>query len=146
MFDSTVGAGSVVMPYGGKTQMSPTQCMMGMLPTLTAECDTVTLMSYGYDPYLSSWSPFHGAAYAVVDSVAKIAAAGGNVSRVRLTFQEYFKKLGNNPYRWGEPFAALLGAYSAQMGLKLPAIGGKDSITTSTSPRRCAVLPWASAI
>ncbi len=129
MFDSTVGAGSVVMPYGGKTQMSPTQCMMGMLPTLTAECDTVTLMSYGYDPYLSSWSPFHGAAYAVVDSVAKIAAAGGNVSRVRLTFQEYFKKLGNNPYRWGEPFAALLGAYSAQMGLKLPAIGGKDSMS-----------------
>jgi phosphoribosylformylglycinamidine synthase len=129
MFDSTIGAGSVVMPYGGATQMTPTQCMMGMLPTLTAECDTVTLMSYGYDPYLSSWSPFHGAAYAVVDSVAKIAAAGGNVSRVRLTFQEYFKKLGNNPYRWGEPFAALLGAYSAQMGLKLPAIGGKDSMS-----------------
>ena len=129
MFDSTIGAGSVVMPYGGKTQMTPTQSMVGLLPTLTAECDTVTLMSYGYDPYLSSWSPFHGAAYAVVDSVAKIAAAGGNVSRVRLTFQEYFKKLGNNPYRWGEPFAALLGAYSAQMGLKLPAIGGKDSMS-----------------
>ena len=129
MFDSTVGAGSVVMPYGGETQMTPTQCMIGMLPTLTAQCDTVTMMSYGYDPYLSSWSPFHGAAYAVVDSVAKIAAAGGNVKRVRLTFQEYFKKLGQDPYRWGEPFAALLGAYNAQMGLSLPAIGGKDSMS-----------------
>ena len=131
MFDSTVGAGSVVMPYGGTTQMTPTQCMIGMLPTLTAQCDTVTLMSYGYDPYLSSWSPFHGAAYAVVDSVAKIAASGGNASRVRLTFQEYFKKLGKDPYRWGEPFAALLGAYNAQMGLKLPSIGGKDSMSGS---------------
>ena len=129
MFDSTIGAGSVVMPYGGATQMTPTQCMMGMLPTLTAQCDTVTMMSYGFDPYLSSWSPFHGAAYAVVDSVAKIAAGGGDVSRIRLTFQEYFKKLGQNPYRWGEPFAALLGAYNAQMGLKLPAIGGKDSMS-----------------
>ena len=129
MFDSTIGAGSVVMPYGGATQMTPTQCMMGMLPTLTAQCDTVTMMSYGFDPYLSSWSPFHGAAYAVVDSVAKIAAGGGDVSRIRLTFQEYFKKLGQDPYRWGEPFAALLGAYNAQMGLKLPAIGGKDSMS-----------------
>ncbi len=129
MFDSTIGAGSVVMPYGGATQMTPTQCMMGMLPTLTAQCDTVTMMSYGFDPYLSSWSPFHGAAFAVVDSVAKIAAGGGDVSRIRLTFQEYFKKLGQDPYRWGEPFAALLGAYNAQMGLKLPAIGGKDSMS-----------------
>jgi len=129
MFDSTVGAGSVVMPYGGRTQTTPTQSMVGMLPTLTAECDTVTIMSYGFDPYLSSWSPFHGAAYAVVDSVAKIAAAGGDVRRVRLTFQEYFKKLGQDPYRWGQPLAALLGAYNAQMGLKLPAIGGKDSMS-----------------
>ena len=129
MFDSTIGAGSVVMPYGGETQMTPTQSMVGMLPTLTAECDTVTIMSYGFDPYLSSWSPFHGAAYAVVDSVAKIAAAGGDVRRIRLTFQEYFKKLGQDPYRWGQPFAALLGAYNAQMGLKLPAIGGKDSMS-----------------
>ena len=129
MFDSTVGAGSVVMPYGGKTQMTPTQSMVGLLPTLTAECDTVTIMSYGFDPYLSSWSPFHGAAYAVVDSVAKVAAAGGDVRRIRLTFQEYFKKLGQDPYRWGQPLAALLGAYNAQMGLKLPAIGGKDSMS-----------------
>ena len=129
MFDSTIGAGSVVMPYGGKTQMTPTQSMVGLLPTLTAECDTVTIMSYGFDPYLSSWSPFHGAAYAVVDSVAKVAAAGGDVRRIRLTFQEYFKKLGQDPYRWGQPLAALLGAYNAQMGLKLPAIGGKDSMS-----------------
>ena len=129
MFDSTIGAGSVVMPYGGKTQMTPTQSMVGLLPTLTAECDTVTIMSYGFDPYLSSWSSFHGAAYAVVDSVAKVAAAGGDVRRIRLTFQEYFKKLGQDPYRWGQPLAALLGAYNAQMGLKLPAIGGKDSMS-----------------
>ena len=129
MFDSTIGAGSVVMPYGGKTQLTPTQSMIGQLPTLTAKCNTVTVMSYGFDPYLSSWSPFHGAVYAVVDSVAKVAAAGGDVSRVRLTFQEYFKKLGKDPYRWGQPFSALLGAYHAQMGLKLPAIGGKDSMS-----------------
>ena len=129
MFDSTIGAGSVVMPYGGKTQMTPAQSMIGMLPTLTAKCGTVTVMSYGFDPYLSSWSPFHGAVYAVVDSVAKVAAAGGDVSRVRLTFQEYFKKLGKDPYRWGQPFAALLGAYDAQMGMQLPAIGGKDSMS-----------------
>ncbi len=129
MFDSTIGAGSVVMPYGGKNQLTPTQSMIGQLPTLEAKCDTVTIMSYGFDPYLSSWSPFHGAVYAVVDSVAKVAAAGGDVSRVRLTFQEYFKKLGKDPYRWGQPLSALLGAYNAQMGLKLPAIGGKDSMS-----------------
>ncbi|MGX8713236.1 MAG: phosphoribosylformylglycinamidine synthase [bacterium] len=129
MFDSSIGAGSVVMPFGGKYQLTPTQCMIGKLPLLDGKCDTVTLMSYGMDPYQTSWSPFHGAAYAVLSSVAKIAAAGGDASRVRLTFQEYFKKLGNDPYRWGEPFAALLGAYHAQMGLKLPAIGGKDSMS-----------------
>ncbi|MBQ9864586.1 MAG: phosphoribosylformylglycinamidine synthase [Bacteroidales bacterium] len=129
MFDSTIGAGSVVMPYGGETQMTPTQSMIGQLPTLTAKCNTVTIMSYGFDPYLSSWSPFHGAAYAVVDSVAKVVAAGGDVSKIRLTFQEYFKKLGQDPYRWGQPFSALLGAYNAQMGFKLPAIGGKDSMS-----------------
>ncbi len=129
MFDSSIGAGSVVMPYGGKYQLTPTQSMIGKLPLLDGKCDTVTIMSYGMDPYQTSWSPFHGAAYAVLSSVAKIAAAGGDASRVRLTFQEYFKKLGNSPYRWGEPFAALLGAYNAQMGLKLPAIGGKDSMS-----------------
>ena len=129
MFDSSIGAGSVVMPYGGKYQLTPTQSMIGKLPLLDGKCDTVTIMSYGMDPYQTSWSPFHGAAYAVLSSVAKIAAAGGDASRVRLTFQEYFKKLGNDPYRWGEPFAALLGAYHAQMGLHLPAIGGKDSMS-----------------
>ncbi|MBO7489609.1 MAG: phosphoribosylformylglycinamidine synthase [Bacteroidales bacterium] len=129
MFDSSIGAGSVVMPYGGKYQLTPTQSMIGKLPLLDGKCDTVTIMSYGMDPYQMSWSPFHGAVYAVLSSVAKIAAAGGDASRVRLTFQEYFKKLGNDPYRWGEPFAALLGAYNAQMGLKLPAIGGKDSMS-----------------
>ena len=129
MFDSSIGAGSVVMPFGGHYQLTPTQCMIGKLPLLDGKCDTVTLMSYGMDPYQTSWSPFHGAAYAVLSSVAKIAAAGGDASRVRLTFQEYFKKLGNDPYRWGEPFSALLGAYNAQMGLHLPAIGGKDSMS-----------------
>ena len=131
MFDSSIGAGSVVMPYGGKYQLTPTQSMVGKLPLLDGKCDTVTIMSYGMDPYQTSWSPFHGAAYAVLSSVAKIAAAGGDASRVRLTFQEYFKKLGNDPYRWGQPFTALLGAYHAQMGLKLPAIGGKDSMSGS---------------
>ena len=129
MFDSSIGAGSVVMPFGGKYQLTPTQSMVGKLPLLDGKCDTVTIMSYGMDPYQTSWSPFHGAVYAVLSSVAKIAAAGGDASRVRLTFQEYFKKLGNDPYRWGEPFTALLGAYNAQMGLKLPAIGGKDSMS-----------------
>ena len=129
MFDSSIGAGSVVMPFGGKYQLTPTQCMIGKLPLLDGKCDTVTLMSYGMDPYQMSWSPFHGAVYAVLNSVAKIAAAGGDASRVRLTFQEYFKKLAGDPYRWGEPFAALLGAYNAQMGLHLPAIGGKDSMS-----------------
>ena len=129
MFDSSIGAGSVVMPFGGKYQLTPTQSMIGKLPLLDGKCDTVTIMSYGMDPYQTSWSPFHGAVYAVLSSVAKIAAAGGDASRVRLTFQEYFKKLGDDPYRWGEPFAALLGAYNAQMGLKLPAIGGKDSMS-----------------
>ena len=129
MFDSSIGAGSVVMPFGGRYQLTPTQSMIGKLPLLDGKCDTVTIMSYGMDPYQTSWSPFHGAVYAVLSSVAKVAAAGGDASRVRLTFQEYFKKLGNDPYRWGEPFAALLGAYHAQMGLRLPAIGGKDSMS-----------------
>ena len=129
MFDSSIGAGTVLMPYGGKTQNTPTQSMVAMIPVATGHTNTFTLMSYGFDPYVSSWSPFHGAAYAVVSSVAKIAAAGGNPTAVRLTFQEYFKKLGNDPTRWGQPFAALLGAYNAQMGLQLPSIGGKDSMS-----------------
>lgn len=129
MFDSSIGAGTVVMPYGGKYQMTPSQTMVAKVPVLGGETDAVTMMSYGFDPYLSSWSPFHGSIYAVIMSVAKIVAAGGDPTKIRLTFQEYFKKLGNDPYRWGEPFIALLGAYDVQMGLGLPAIGGKDSMS-----------------
>ena len=129
MFDSSIGAGTVVMPFGGKTQMTPTQSMVAKIPVLNGNTPAVSIMSYGFDPYLSTWSPYHGAVYAVVSSAAKIAAAGGDASGIRLTFQEYFKKLGNDPYRWGQPFAALLGAYDAQMGLSLPAIGGKDSMS-----------------
>ena len=131
MFDSSIGAGSVVMPFGGRYQLTPTQSMVGKLPLQDGQCDAVSIMSYGLDPYLMSWSPFHGAAWNVVSSVAKVAAAGGDASKVRLTFQEYFKKLGKDPYRWGEPFSALLGAYQAQMGLRLPSIGGKDSMSGS---------------
>ena len=129
MFDSSIGAGSVLMPYGGRTQTTPAQSMVAQIPMLKGKTDAVTVMSYGFDPYLSSWSPFHGAVYAVISSVAKVAAAGGDASKVRLTFQEYFKKLGGDPRRWGQPFSALLGAYNAQMGLRLPAIGGKDSMS-----------------
>lgn len=129
MFDSTIGANTVVMPYGGLTQMSPAQAMVAKIPVVEGKTDACTIMSYGFDPYLSSWSPYHGAAYAVLQSVAKVVATGADPSKVRLTFQEYFKKLGNNPERWGQPFTALLGAYNAQMGLKLPAIGGKDSMS-----------------
>ncbi|MBE5962043.1 MAG: phosphoribosylformylglycinamidine synthase [Lachnospiraceae bacterium] len=129
MFDSSIGASTVTMPYGGKYQLTPTQTMIAKLPVLTGECDTVTMMSYGYDPYLSSWSPFHGAVYAVISSVAKIVAAGGDYKKIRFTFQEYFRRLGNDAYRWGEPLTALLGAYDAQMKLGLPSIGGKDSMS-----------------
>ena len=129
MFDSTIGANTVLMPYGGLTQMSPQQSMVAKIPVAKGKTDACTVMSYGFDPYLSSWSPFHGASYAVLHSVAKVAATGCDPTKVRLTFQEYFKKLGNDPARWGQPFTALLGAYSAQMGLKLPAIGGKDSMS-----------------
>ena len=128
-FDGSIGAGSVYMPYGGKYQLTETQSMVAKLPVLTGKCDTVTMMSYGFDPYVSSWSPYHGAVYAVLESLSRIVAAGGDYKKVRFTFQEYFRKLGDNPTRWGEPFAALLGAYSAQMGFGLPSIGGKDSMS-----------------
>ncbi len=131
MFDSSIGAATVTMPYGGKYQMTPTQTMIAKLPVLDGQCDTVTMMSYGYDPYLSSWSPFHGSSYAVMTSVAKIVAAGGDFRKIRFTFQEYFRRLGNDPKRWGEPLAALLGAYRAQTKLGLPSIGGKDSMSGS---------------
>lgn len=129
MFDSSIGAGTVTMPYGGKYQLTPTQTMIAKLPVLRGKTDTVTMMSYGFDPYLSSWSPYHGSIYSVLTSVAKIAASGGDVTKIRLTFQEYFKRLNTDPYRWGQPLAALLGAYDAQLGLGLPSIGGKDSMS-----------------
>ena len=129
MFDGSIGAGSVFMPYGGKYQLTETQTMVAKLPVLKGKTDTVTMMSYGFDPYLSSWSPYHGAVYAVLESVARIVASGGDYSRIRFTFQEYFRRMTEDPHRWSQPFAALLGAYSAQMGFGLPAIGGKDSMS-----------------
>ena len=129
MFDSSIGAASVYMPYGGKKQLTPVQTMAAKLPVLSGTCDTVTMMSYGIDPYLASWSPFHGSVYAVISSVAKIVAAGGDYRKIRFTFQEYFKRLGEDPVRWGEPMAALLGAYDAQIKLGLASIGGKDSMS-----------------
>ena len=129
MFDGSIGAGSVFMPHGGKYQMTETQAMVAKLPVLTGKCDTVTMMSYGFDPYLSSWSPYHGAVYAVLESVAKIVANGGDYSKIRLTFQEYFRRMTKDPSRWSQPFAALLGAYDVQLGLGLPSIGGKDSMS-----------------
>ena len=129
MFDSSIGAGSVLMPYGGKYQLTETQTMVAKLPVLKGECDTVTMMSYGFDPYLSSWSPYHGAAFAVLESTAKIAASGGDYRKIRFTFQEYFRRMSEDPHRWSQPLAALLGAYKAQMALGLPSIGGKDSMS-----------------
>lgn len=129
MFDSSIGAASVYMPYGGKYQLTPTQSMVAKLPMSEGKCDTVTMMGYGLDPYLASWSPYHGSVYAVISSVAKIVAAGGDYSKIRFTFQEYFRRLGEDPKRWGEPMAALLGAYDAQIKLGLPSIGGKDSMS-----------------
>ncbi|MBQ6833671.1 MAG: phosphoribosylformylglycinamidine synthase, partial [Lachnospiraceae bacterium] len=130
-FDASIGAGTVMMPYGGKYQQTEIQTMVAKLPVLKGKCDTVTLMSYGFDPYLSSWSPYHGTVYAVLSSIAKIVAAGGDYKKIRFSFQEYFKKLADVPTRWGQPFAALLGAYDAQLGFGLPSIGGKDSMSGS---------------
>ncbi len=129
MFDGSIGAGSVLMPYGGKYQLTETQAMVAKLPVLKGKTDTVTMMSYGFDPYLSSWSPYHGAVYAVLESVARIVASGGDYRRIRFTFQEYFRRMTEDPHRWSQPFAALLGAYSAQLGFGLPSIGGKDSMS-----------------
>lgn len=128
-FDASIGAGSVFMPYGGKYQLTETQSMVAKLPVQERCCDTVTMMSYGFDPCLSSWSPYHGAVYAVLESVARIVAAGGDYKKIRFTFQEYFRRMSEEPSRWSQPFAALLGAYSAQLGFGLPAIGGKDSMS-----------------
>ena len=129
MFDASIGAGSVTMPYGGKYQMTETQAMIAKLPVAKGKTDCVTMMAYGFDPYLSSWSPYHGAVYAIVDSIAKIVASGGDYSKIRMTYQEYFRRMTTDPHSWGEPFSALLGAYDAQLGFGLPSIGGKDSMS-----------------
>ena len=129
MFDSSIGAGSVLMPYGGKYQLTETQAMVAKLPVLEGKTDTVTMMSYGFDPYLSSWSPYHGAIYAVIESVSRIVAGGGDFSKIRFTFQEYFRRMTEDPARWSQPFLAQLGAYDAQLGFGLPSIGGKDSMS-----------------
>ena len=131
MFDGSIGAGSVYMPYGGKYQLTETQSMVAKLPVLKGKTDTVTMMSYGFDPYLSSWSPYHGAVYAVLESLSKIVTAGGDYHKIRFTFQEYFRRMSEDPKRWSQPFAALLGAYSAQIAFGLPSIGGKDSMSGS---------------
>ena len=129
MFDGSIGAGSVFMPHGGKYQMTETQSMVAKVPVQNGETDSVSMMSYGFDPYLSSWSPYHGAVYAVTESVAKIVASGGDHSKIRFTFQEYFRRMTEDPKRWSQPFASLLGAYAAQIGFGLPSIGGKDSMS-----------------
>jgi phosphoribosylformylglycinamidine synthase len=128
-FDSTVGAGTVLFPLGGKYQATPAEGMVAKLPILRGETSTATIMTFGYNPQLSKWSPFHGALYAVVEAVTRVVALGGDYRKIRLTLQEYFEKLGEDPKRWGKPFAALLGAFYAQKQLQIPAIGGKDSMS-----------------
>ena len=129
MFDGSIGAGSVFMPHGGKYQLTETQAMVAKVPVQNGKTDSVSMMSYGFDPYLSSWSPYHGAVYAATESIAKIVAAGGDYRKIRFTFQEYFRRMSEDPKRWSQPFAALLGAYAAQIGFGLPSIGGKDSMS-----------------
>jgi len=129
MFDSSIGAASVLMPYGGKYQLTETQVMVAKVPVLKGNTTTVTMMAYGFDPYLSSWSPYHGAVYAITQSMAKIVAAGGDFRKIHFTFQEYFRRMTEDPERWSQPFAALLGAYEAQMRYGLASIGGKDSMS-----------------
>ena len=128
-FDSSIGGNTVLMPFGGKNQLTPNEGMVAKLPVIGAETDTATAMTFGYNPYFMEWSPFHGAVYSVVESVARIVALGGNADTVRLTFQEYFESLGKDSYKWGKPFSALLGALWAQHQLEIPAIGGKDSMS-----------------
>lgn len=128
-FDSTVGANTVLMPFGGKYQLTPSEGMVAKIPILKGETSTGTIMTYGFDPYLSEQSPFHGSVYAIVDSLAKLTALGGDFEKARLTLQEYFEKLFDDPTRWGKPLSALLGAFYTQKILKVPAIGGKDSMS-----------------
>ncbi len=131
MFDASIGAGTVVMPYGGERQLSEMQAMIAKVPVQDGSTDAVTFMSYGFDPYLSSWSPYHGSVYAVTESIARIVAAGGNLDNLHLTFQEYFGRMSSKPERWSQPFTALLGAYDAQLGYGIASIGGKDSMSGS---------------
>ena len=130
-FDSSIGNATVLSPYGGKTLRTETEGMCALIPVLGKETTTCSMMAYGYNPKISRWSPYHGAIYAVVESLAKIVAMGGNYHTVRFSFQEFFEKLLNDPKRWGKPFSALLGAYRAQSELKLASIGGKDSMSGS---------------
>ncbi len=131
MFDSTIGSNTVLMPFAGLYQLTPSDGMAAKVPVLGGKTNTATIMTYGYDPYLSAWSPYHGAAYAVVESVSKAVALGADYKRIYLTFQEYFERLGSDKKRWGKPFAALLGAYRAELALGIAAIGGKDSMSGS---------------
>lgn len=128
-FDSTIGAGTVLMPFGGKYQLTPTQAMAAKIPVLKGETDTCSVMGWGFNPYVTDRSPYHGAMFAVIESIAKLVAAGGSYKKCWLTFQEYFERTQNNPTRWGKPFAALLGAFKAQLELGCGAIGGKDSMS-----------------
>ncbi|MCP5052577.1 MAG: phosphoribosylformylglycinamidine synthase, partial [bacterium] len=130
-FDGTVGGGTVLMPFGGKYQYTPIEAMAAKVPVFPGETSTATLMSYGFNPGISSWSPFHGAVYAVIEAAAKIVATGGNYRTIRTSLQEYFEKLGQDKSRWGKPFSALLGAFYALTELGIPAIGGKDSMSGS---------------
>ncbi len=130
-FDSSIGASTVLMPYAGKYQLTPEEAMVAKIPLTKGETDTATVMAYGFIPKVSRWSPFHSAAFAVTESLAKLAAVGCDPSKARLTFQEYFERLNDAPTRWGKPTAALLGALTAQLGYHTPSIGGKDSMSGS---------------
>lgn len=130
-FDHSVGGGTVLMPLGGKYRLTPTEGMVAKIPVFHGNTNTCSLMSYGYEPNLSKWSPFHGGMYAVIESLAKITAMGGDYRKVRLSFQEYFERLDKDKKRWGKPFAALLGAFLVQKNLNIPSIGGKDSMSGS---------------
>ncbi|MDR0205694.1 MAG: phosphoribosylformylglycinamidine synthase [Bacteroidales bacterium] len=129
IFDSTVGASTVLMPYGGKYQLSETQASVQKLPVLHGKTDTCSIFAFGYNPFISELSPFHGAQYALIESMAKLVAVGGDYKKIRFTFQEFFEKLGKEPVKWGKPFAALLGTISVQKFFHLPALGGKDSMS-----------------
>ena len=128
-FDSTIGSSTVLMPFGGAYQMTPEEGMVAKIPVLEGDTSTSTMMTFGYNPKLSRWSPFHGAVYAIIEAVSKIVAMGGDYKKIRLTLQEYFEKLGKDSRKWGKPFSSLLGALYAQKALNIPAIGGKDSMS-----------------